>query len=113
MRASRAPEKWQLVLNAINRDDYELANKLAVKYNFASKVKEETVYDDVRHTPLKGDYVAQSPDGKIHCHEFAGALSRYLGLSHSYIGGAVIRLEKHGGYSRSGNMKGWTFWKEE
>ena len=52
MRASRAPEKWQLVL----RDDYELANKLAVKYNFASKVKEETVYDDARHKSLAGKF---------------------------------------------------------
>jgi len=114
MRASKAPEKWQLVLNAINQDDYELANKLAIKYNFASKakVKEEKVYDDVRHTPLKGDYVAMDPDGKMYSHEFAAALSTYLGLSHSYVAVAISRLEKYDGYSRSGKMKGWKFWKE-
>ena len=112
MRASRAPEKWQFILDAVNQDDYDLANKLAIKYKFAIKANEEKTVDNVRHTPLKGDYVAMDPDGKMYCHEFAAALSRYLGLTHSYVAGAIGRLEKHGGYSRSGNMKGWTFWKE-
>ena len=31
MRASEAPDKWKLVLDTINRDDYDLANELAVK----------------------------------------------------------------------------------
>ena len=112
MRASKAPEKWQLVLNAINQDDYELANQLAIKYNFASKASEKKVYD-IRHEPEKGDYVAQSPDGKIYCHEFAAALSKYLGLSHSYVASAIGRLEEHGGVSRSGRVKGWKFWQEK
>lgn len=112
MRASELPDKWQLVLDAINRDDYELANKLAVKYNFASKVSEEKTVDNVRHMPLKGDYVAMDPEGKIHCHEIAAALSRYLGLSHSYVASAIGRLEKYDGLSLSGNMKGWKFWRE-
>lgn len=113
MRASQAPEQWQEVLNAINRDDYVLANKLAIKYKFASRVKEETVYDAVRHEPLKGDFVAMDPEGKMHCHEFARALSRYLGLSESYVGAAVNRLAKHDGLSTSGVMKGWRFWVHE
>ena len=113
MRASRAPEQWQEVLNAINKDDYELANKLAIKYRFASRVKEETVYDDVRHEPLKGDFVAMSPDGTMHCHEFARALSRHIGLSESYVGAMVKRLAKHGGLSTSGVMKGWRFWVQK
>ena len=41
MRASKAPEQWQQVLDAVNRDDYELANKLAVKYGFGSAVNKE------------------------------------------------------------------------
>ena len=112
MRASKAPEQWQLVLNAINQDDYELANQLAIKYNFASKASEEKIVDNIRHDPVKGDYVAQSPDGKIYCHEFAAALSTYLGLSHSYVASAIGRLEAYGGVSRSGRVKGWKFWKE-
>lgn len=113
MRASQAPEQWQEVLNAINRDDYELANKLAVKYNFASKIKEETVYDDVRYEPLKGDSVAMSPDGTMYCHESARALSRHLGLSESYVGAMVRRLAKHDGLSTSGGMRGWRFWVQK
>lgn len=113
MRARHAPDKWQLVLDAINRDDYDLANKLAVKYNFASKVHKEKVVDDVRHTPVSGDYVAKSPDGKMYCHEFAAALSTYLGLSHSYVASAIGRLEARGGVSKSGRVKGWKFWQEK
>ena len=114
MRASQAPEKWQLVLDAINKDDYELANKLAVKFKFAIKAnKEERTYEDIRHEPLKGDYVAQSPEGDIYCHEFAAVLSRYLGLSHSYITCAIGRLEASGGVSMAGRVKGWKFWQEK
>lgn len=112
MRATQAPDKWKLVLNAINQDDYKLANKLAVKYNFASEIKKEKVVEDVRHTPLKGDYVAMDPDGKMYCHEIASDLSRYLGLSISYVGSAIPRLERYGGAVKKGKMKGWKFWKE-
>lgn len=110
MRASKAPDKWQLVLNAINQDDYELANQLAIKYNFASKAHEEKVVDNVRHEPLLGDYVAMDPNGTMYCHEFGGALSRYLGLAHSYVGSAAARLD--GNAVIKGKMKGWKFWKE-
>lgn len=112
MRASEAPEQWKLVLDAINHDNYELAHKLAVKYNFAS-VDEEDVTVAVRHSPLKGDYVAQSPDGKMHCHESGNALSIYLGLAHSYVGVSIPRLEKRGGVVQKGMMKGWKFWREK
>lgn len=113
MRASRAPEKWKLVLNAINQDDYELANKLAIKYNFAGKAHEEKVIDGIRHEPLKGDYVALDPDGNIYCHERASVLSGYLGMVHSYVVVAIPRLERHGGVAKKGRMKGWTFWREK
>lgn len=113
MRATQAPEQWRLVLNAINQDDYELANKLAVKYDFVSKVDEEDITVVVRHSPLKGDYVAQSPDGKMYCHESGNALSIYLGLAHSYVGVSIPRLEKRGGVVTKGVMKGWTFWREK
>jgi len=115
MRASKVPEQWQQVLDALNKNDYELANKIAVKYKFASKtIKEEEInYDDIRHIPKKGDYVAQSPNGDIYCHEFSGALSRYLGFSHSYVGTAISRLKKYDGITKSGKMKGWKFWKEK
>lgn len=112
MRATQAPEQWKLVLDAINKDDYELANKLAVEYKFAKQIGVEKVVDDIRHEPKKGDYVAQSPDGKMHCHEFAASLSTYLGLSHSYVASAIGRLEPHGGVSKSGRVKGWKFWQE-
>lgn len=113
MRATQAPEQWQWVLDAINDDDYELANKLAVKYKFASKVNEEEVTVVVRNTPLKGDYVAKDPDGKIYCHERASVLSSYLGMVHSYVAVAIPRLERHGGEAKKGKMKGWKFWKEK
>ena len=112
MRASQAPEQWKLVLDAMNADDYELANKLAVKYNFASKSNKDNIVDGIRHVPLKGDYVANGPDGKIHCHKHASALSRYLGLSFSYVRSAIHRLEKHDGAVQRGKMKGWVFWIE-
>ena len=111
MRASQAPEQWKLVLDAVNADDYELANKLAVKYNFASKVNKEGLVDDIRHEPVKGDYVAMDPDGKMYCHVHASAVSTHLGLSFSYAGSAINRLEKHGGVVQRGKMKGWKFWK--
>ena len=107
MRASKAPEQWQQVLDAVNRDDYELANKLAVKYGFGSAVNKEKIVDNIRHTPLKGDYVAQSPDGKMYCHERANALSMHLGLSFSYVASAIKRLGRQGGYSQSGKVKGY------
>ena len=113
MKARHAPEQWQLVLNAINQDDYELANKLAVKYSFASVINKEKIIDDIRHTPLKGDYVVMDPDGKTYCHVHASTLSRHLGLSISYVASAIPRLEKHDGYSRAGGMKGWRFWQEK
>lgn len=113
MRATQAPEQWQEVLNAINQDDYKLANKLAVKYSFAGAINKEKIVDDVRHTPDKGNYVAMDPDGKMYCHEFGSTLSRYLGLSISYVASAIPRLEKHDGYSRAGGMKGWKFWQEK
>ena len=112
MRATQAPDKWELVLDAISDGDYELANKLAVKYKFASKVYKNKSVDDVRHRPLKGDYVAMDPDGNVYCHELASVLSRYLGLSNSYVSMALPRLEKHDGYSQSGKLKGWKIWKE-
>ena len=112
MRATQAPDKWKLVLDAISDDDYELANKLAVKYKFSSGVYKEKAVDDVRHRPLKGDYVVMDPDGNVYCHEFSSVLSRYLDLSNSYVSTALPRLEKHDGYARSGKMKGWKFWKE-
>jgi len=114
MRASKAPEQWQQILDAVNKNDYDLANKIAVKYKFAIKAnkEEEIVYDDIRHEPLKGDYVAQSPDGKLYCHKVSAALSRYLGFSASYVGTAASRLKKHGGIAKSGKMKGWRIWKQ-
>ena len=112
MRATQAPDKWKLVLDAVNDDDYELANKLAVKYSFASAINKEKATDDVRHKPLQGDYVAMDPDGKMYCHVHASAVSRHLGLSFSYVGSAIPRLEKHGGAVQRGKMKGWKFWKE-
>lgn len=112
MRASLAPEQWKLVLDAVNNDDYELANKLAVKYGFAIKVHKEKVVDDIRHEPVKGDYVAQSPDGKMYCHAHASAVSTHLGLSFTYVGSAVARSGKHGNTVKRGRMKGWKFWKE-
>lgn len=112
MRARHAPEQWQLVLDAINRDDYELANKLAVKFKFSTEAYKEKAAEGVRHKPLQGDYVAMDPDGKMYCHVIASDLSRHLGLSISYVGSAVPRLERYGGAIKKGKMKGWIFWKE-
>ena len=111
MRASEAPEYWQEVLDAMNADDYKLAHKLAVKYKFATRSHRDKVHD-VRHTPLKGDYVAMNPRGKMFCHEKANILSMHLGLSSSYVASAIKRVEKQGGYAQAGAMKGWEFWKE-
>ena len=113
MRASRAPEQWQQVLDALNKNDYELANKLAFKYNFAINDKKEKAYNDIRHEPLKGDYVAQSPDGKMYCHEIASRLSISLGLSRSYVACAIGRLGANDKSPKSGRVKGWKFWKEK
>lgn len=114
MRASEAPEQWKEVLTAINRDDYELAHKLAIKYRFATRSNKDAVFYNVRHMPDSGDYVAMDPKGNIYCHEKANVLSEYLGLSFSYVSSAVKR---QGGYSRSGAvkgiMKGWRFWREK
>ena len=112
MRASQAPEQWKLVLDAVNADDYELANKLAVKYKFATKANRDKALD-VRHTPVSGDYVAMDPSGKMYCHEKANVLSMHLGLSFSYVTSAIKRLGRQGGYSRAGAMKGWKFWQEK
>lgn len=113
MRASRAPEQWQQVLDALNKNDYDLANKLAIKYKFASKDNQEKTYNDIRHEPLKGDYVAQSPDGKLYCHEIASRLSISLGLSRSYVACAIGRLGPNDRSPKSGRVKGWKFWQEK
>lgn len=110
MRATQAPEQWQLVLDAVNAGNYELANELVVKYKFVGEVSNGN--DFIRDIPLKGDCVAMDTDGKIYCHESGRALSRHLGLSPSYVNSAIIRLEKYGGLSLSGRMEGWKFWKE-
>ena len=112
MRASEAPEYWQEVLNALNAYDYELAHKLAVKYRFVPRPKGEKELETVRHTPMKGDYVAMDPKGKIYCHEKANVLSGYFGLSSTYVISAIKRLGEDGGYSKSGRMRGWRFWRE-
>lgn len=112
MRASEAPEQWQEVLNAMNADDYELAHELALKYRFTTKSNRDKALD-VRYKPLKGDYVAMDPSGKKYCHEKANVLSTYLGLSFSYVTSAIKRLGGEGGYSKTGVMKGWKFWREK
>lgn len=110
MRASEAPEKWREVLKAVNRDDYKLAHTLAVKYGFTeNSVKRRIVCDEIRRKPIKGDYVAQSPDGEIYCHRFARVLSRYLGVSNPYVSSVVSRTDKT---ITRGKMKGWKFWME-
>ena len=112
MRASKAPEQWKLVLDAVNNDDYELANKLAVKYQFASEVHKEKAIDDIRDEPVPGDYVAMDPDGKMYCHVHASAVSTHLGLSFSYVGSAIARRGGRGATVTKGKMKGWKMWKE-
>ena len=109
MRATEVPEKWQEVLKAVNREDYELARTLAVKYGFTKNSERQIVYAEVRLEPIKGDYVAQSPDGKLYCHKSARALSRYLGMSGTYVSNVVSRTDKP---IPRGKMKGWKFWIE-
>lgn len=112
MRATEAPEKWQEVLKVLNRNDYELARTLAVEYGFtknSDNSDQRRVYAEVRLEPIKGDYVAQSPDGKLYCHKSARALSRYLGMSGTYVSNVVSRTDKP---IPRGKMKGWKFWLE-
>ena len=104
MRASEAPDKWRLVLDAINRDDYDLANKLAVKFGFDKDRQEQrgrrTIYT----------YFAKDTTGKVYSNANASELSMELGKARSYVSATIANRE--GIPVTSGDLEGWVFWKE-
>ena len=105
MRASELPEKWQLVLDAINRDDYDLASKLAVRFEFDRDRQREQRGRKSIYT-----YFAQDTTGKVYSNANASELSRKLGKAPSYVAATVANRE--GRPVMSGDLEGWVFWKE-
>ncbi len=105
MRASKAPEQWNKLLEAVKANDYELAHKICVTYGFDGRV----VTLEKPEVPF-GHYAAMSPEGEVIHNEFASVLSRSLGFSSSYI--TMKIRETKGNPLKQGKMKGWVFWQE-
>ncbi|WP_373786525.1 hypothetical protein [Jeotgalibaca porci] len=105
MRATQAPEKWQLVLNALNTGNIELAHKLAIKFEFDKDHQVERRGRTSGYT-----YFARDTEGKVYSNTNASALSRQFGKVSSYVT-AMIGKRK-GRPVLNGDLKGWTFWKE-
>ena len=105
MRASELPEKWKLVLDAINRDDYDLANDLAVKFEFDRDRQQEQRGRRSNYT-----YFAKDTTGKVYSSTNASKLSKKFGKARSYVGAMIANRE--GRPVTSGDLEGWVFWKE-
>ena len=105
MRASKAPEKWQLVLDAANRADYKLANELAVKFEFDRDSHPEQKSRRSIHT-----YFAKDAEGKVYSNAKASELSKEFGKAPNYVSSMIVK--RKGRPVASGELKGWVFWKE-
>ena len=102
MRMRHHPEGADLLYEALNNNDLEMAHAIAVKYNFA-----------IRAEPIKTKYVyyARYYDGEIKRYETISELSQALGGSFDAV---RLRLARHGGtYWVKGHMKGYVIWQEK
>lgn len=105
MRASRALEKWQLVLNALNIGDIELAHRLAVKFEFDKDKQDQRGFETSGYT-----YFARDAKGRVYSNTNASALSRQFGKTSSYVASMICK--RKGRPVSKGDLKGWKFWKE-
>ena len=106
MRASKAPDKWQLVLDALSLGDEELANKLVIKYQFDKDSPEHRQINASGYT-----YVAKDTEDKVYSSTNASELSRRIGKVSSYVNAMITK--RNGSPVSSGDFKGWVFWKEK
>ena len=105
MRMRHHPEGANLLYEALDNDDLELAHKIAVKYNFAIRT-EATKYNKNKHI-----YYARYYDGDIKQYETIEELSEALGGSFDAV---RLRLARHSGtYWTKGKMKGYVVWQEK
>jgi len=108
MRASEAPDKWKLVLDTINRDDYDLANELAVKFEFDRDRQRE---QENRGRRSIYTYFVKDTTGKVYSSTNSSELSKKFGKAPSYVRSMVAK--RKGRPVTSGEFKGWVFWKEK
>ena len=105
MRMRFAPEASQELYDAMDAEDWDLAHKIAVKYNFAIRT-EATKYNKNKHV-----YYARYYDGEIKQYETIEELSEALGGSFDAV---RLRLARHSGtYWTKGKMKGYVVWQEK
>ena len=105
MRLRDHPEGANLLYEALNNDDLDLAHKIAVKYNFAIRT-EATKYNKNKHV-----YYARFYDGDIKRYETIEELSEALGGSFDAV---RLRLARHSGtYWVKGKMRGYVVWQEK
>lgn len=105
MRASEAPDKWQLVLDALSVGDIKLANELAVKFEFdRSRQKEQRSRRSIY------TYFAKDTTGKVYSNTSASELSKEFGKAPNYVSSMIS--QRKGRPVTSGELKGWVFWKE-
>ena len=105
MRASEAPEKWQLVLDALSVGDIKLANELAVKFGFDRNRQKEQ-----KSRRSFCTYFAKDTTGKVYSNTKASELSKKFGKAPNYVSSMISKRE--GRPVTSGELKGWVFWKE-
>lgn len=105
MRATDAPDKWQLVLDALSVGDIKLANELAVKFEFDKDKQDQRGVKTSGYT-----YFARDAKGSVYSNTNASALSRRLGKTSSYV--AAMICKRKGRPVSNGDLKGWVFWKE-
>lgn len=105
MRATEAPDKWQLVLNALNIGDLELAHRLVVKFEFDKDKQYQRRVKTSGYT-----YFARDTKGRVYSNTNASALSRQFGKVSSYVTSMIGK--RKGRPVLNGDLKGWVFWKE-
>ncbi len=99
MRATKAPEQWRTLLNAVANNDYDLAHHICVTYKF-NKDNRTTYKVQMR------SYVAKSPKGEITHHESVMALARHVEFSESHLR-MVVRESGKGIPLTKGGLAGW------
>ena len=94
-RASEHPEQWGLVLEALRRDDIELARQLTIKYEFG-KDSGNGLYT----------YYWEAPDGRTGKVGNIGSVMVLLDRSMSFVNTAFREQGDHLTWD-AGDSKGW------
>ena len=104
MRATDLPDKWQLLLTALNHNDENLAHEICMKYEFGM----ETIKRDYREYTLKWT----SPSGNTGIAGSYGAVGRLMGTSGSSVSKKFIADKSDKVVWTAGKNRGWRLERE-